>query len=244
MSRLSWGTPFGKSYRGGLDRGVVYPKNGRGVRWNGLISVEEKEITRGARSNYVDGAKVFQSDTLGDFGATLTAYTYPDGMRDHQNWVGLTYRTQVTNEFSENHQIHIFYNVEATLKEITHSSLGDTPEAQNFVWDIMTVPYIVEGSEPGAHLIIDCARTHPWTLKYLEGILYGTEISQPRLPGYEEVISIFQEGSILRVDDHGDGSFSVTGPDEAILNITSNAFTIQWPSVEELSADKYLVYSL
>ena len=77
MSKIIWDEVGSRVYESGLDRGVLYLPDGTSVPWNGLTAVVEK-FNRSVNSVYFDGAKINDFVTLGDFSATLKAFTYPE----------------------------------------------------------------------------------------------------------------------------------------------------------------------
>jgi len=78
----------------------------------------------------------------------------------------------------------------------------------------------------------------------LEDVLYGNASEPPRLPTPQEVWEIVEQASLLLVVDHGDGTFSVIGPDSAITMLDATTFQIDWPSVIILNPDEYQISSL
>jgi hypothetical protein len=65
-----------------------------------------------------------------------------------------------------------------------------------------------------------------------------------RLPTPEELLGIFERTALLQVVDNGDGTFTVTGPDEAIQMLDPTTFQIAWPSAVYLDAESYSLSSL
>ena len=62
----------------GIDRGVLYLREGGAVPWNGLISVAETKSSREVKSYYLDGVKYLDHHVPGSYAASLSAFTYPD----------------------------------------------------------------------------------------------------------------------------------------------------------------------
>lgn len=85
---------------------------------------------------------------------------------------------------------------------------------------------------------------YPATVQAFEDVLYGTDSYSSRLPGPDEVLEIFEEHSILRVIDDGDGTYTVIGPDEAITMLDSTTYEINWPSAVWIDSDYYTLSSL
>ena len=71
MARLEWDSIGNRYFRAGLDRGVLYPKNERGVPWNGLISVDESPSGGAPTPLYMDGVKYFNEADLEEFYASI-----------------------------------------------------------------------------------------------------------------------------------------------------------------------------
>jgi hypothetical protein len=65
----------------------------------------------------------------------------------------------------------------------------------------------------------------------VENVLYGTEDTPARLPEPEEIMELFIENALVKVTDNGDGTVTISGPDEAIYLWTTGQYKINWPSV-------------
>lgn len=239
MSKLSWDQ---RNYQSGLDRGVIYPRSGAGEAWNGLVTVTETPSDSDSKPLYVDGARVAQRRSREYFSGNIGAYTYPDSFYEdvvtqtRPKSFGLSYRVGA----GKNHKIHLVYNVLVAPSSFDNH-MGAT---QPFNWAFTTIPVAAPEGLYGAHLIIDTDAAYPSTVSDLEDILYGTEESLPRLPLPDEVLEIFEENSILRVIDNGDGTFTVIGPDEAIVMLDADSWEITWPSAVYIDAFSYTLSSL
>lgn len=223
-----------RTYEAGIDQGVVYPKNGEAEPWNGLISVKETPEELNSRVRYFDGIKVINKKSEESFSATIEAYTYPDGVISRKPF-GFSYRVHT----EKNYKIHLVYNVLAKMSELTYEQEETTP----FRFDISTTPVPVPGAKATAHLIVDISNAYALTVIDLENILYGYESGQARLPLPEEVLSIFEQHAFLRVVDHGDGTFSITGPPEMVQMINDTMFLIDSPGVVYLNQSTYTISS-
>lgn len=204
--------------------------------------MEEAPSDTDVSIRFLDGVKYQQNRFLGYFSGNIEAYYYPSGFhedvftRKRVRSFGLSYRTGT----AKNYRIHLVYNV--TVSPPTH--IYQQGETDPFRWLFTSLPVEIPGFNRSAHLIIDVATAYASTVSDLEDVLYGTEETDPRLPTPEEVLAIFEENSILKVTDHGDGSFTVTGPDSAITMIDSTTFEITWPSVVLIDSDTYQISSL
>lgn len=235
ITKLTWDTRG--SYDSGLDRGVLYYPGRPGEAWNGLVSLTETEQDSLTRPLYLDGFRVISRQKDGQFSGVIAAFTYPDAFNDllvsrRPVPFGLAYRSA--------NRIHILYNV---LISPTPTVRAQT-EVETFNWGFSTKPLEMPEGRRSAQLIVDCGTAYSWTVEALEGVLYGTDAAAPRLPTPQEVMDIFEENSILQVIDHGDGSFTVMGPDEAIQMLDATTFQITWPSAEYLDAETYTIHSL
>lgn len=216
--RLDWDKSGERKYETGVDRGVLYPVvNGAfplGVAWNGLSSIEESPSGAEATAIYADNIKYLNLMSVEEFGATITAYTYPDewaecdgsaevadGVQIGQQtrkMFGLSYRTLIGNDVKSNdygYKIHIIYNCLASPSSKSFETVNDSPSAIEFSWEVKTTPIPLEGYKPTATIVIDSTKTTPEKMKAIEDVLYGTATSDPRLPLPDEVISIMGGGS-------------------------------------------------
>lgn len=137
-------------------------------------------------------------------------------------------------------KIHILYNVLVSPSP----SARVQNETEIFSWPFTTKPIEMPEGHLSAQFVIDCDLAYSWTVEALEAVLYGSDAEASRLPTPQEVFDIFEENSILQVIDHGDGSFTVTGPDEAIQMLDATSFQITWPSAEYVDAETYTIHSL
>lgn len=229
-------------YEIGLDRGVFYPQSGPGQVWNGLISVNEAPEGFEEKVRYIDGVKSHYRRKLGYFAGSIEAFTYPDGLYEDvfaQRRVksfGMSYRVLSADSY----KIHLVYNV--LISPSGTAGAQDTPE--NFNWDFTAMPIPVEDGIRTAHLIVDASVANADTISELENILYGSDTLTARLPLPVEILDIFEENAILRVIDNGDGTFTVIGPDSAIIMLDSTTFQITWPSAVYIDAISYHLSSL
>lgn len=235
MSRLRWDS---RNYESGLDRGVFYPKNAPGESWNGLVSVRESSPYPDDQFRYIDGVKSYTNRRLGEFSGTIETFTYPNSFFDDpliqrlKKRFDLSYRVQ--------NKIHLVYNVLIQSPSHITQQLDTDP----FSWNFTTMAMSVPGERMSAHLIVDESKAYSWTIVALEDLLYGSESGGAHLPSPEEVLAIFDVNSILKVTNHGDGSFTVEGPDETIQMLDATTFEITWPSAVYIDAVSYTLSSL
>ena len=219
MPRIEWDKDGEKLYETGVDRGVVFVKDttgayGKGVAWNGLTSVEEAPSGAEANPFYADNKKYLNIISNEEFGCTINAYMFPeefeicDGCAEPESGVSLTqqtrrgfgfaYRTLIGNDIvgtDYGYKIHIVYNALAAPSSKSNSSVNESPEPNEFSWEVTTTPVDVAGYKPTAHIVINSTKADATKLKALEDLLYGTESEDATLPSPAEVIALFKDAA-------------------------------------------------
>lgn len=196
MSRLEWDKTGERIYETGTDRGVLYvASNGTyptGVAWNGLTGVDENPSGAEANAQYADNIKYLELRSAEDFGATVTAYTYPDefeqcdgsaepaeGMyigQQARKMFGMSYRTKIGNDVDgdeHGYYIHLIYGATASPSQRSYKTVNDSPEPIEFSWEVTTTPVNITGYKPVAHVRINSTKADPENLAVLESVLYG-----------------------------------------------------------------------
>lgn len=218
MTKLQWDQLGKKLFETGVDRGVLYPKSGPGVSWNGLISVEEAPTGGESNSLYFDGVKYFNESLLEEFEATITAYTYPEEFANIQGlgsttrglyygeqaktYFGLSYRSLIGNDtenISFGYKLHLIYDAITSASGRSRATLKESAEPDSMSWKITTLPQSVSGRKPTSHIVIDSTEVESEKLAAVERILYGTSTSTPRLPSISEIITIFDDWPRLEI---------------------------------------------
>lgn len=204
---LSWDEVSERLYETGLDRGVLYPQAADGhyedgENWNGLTSVDESPSGGEANDIYADNIKYLSLMSNEEFGATINAYTFPDGfypcdgMAKMSNGLivgqqtrkpfGLSYRTKIGNDTEgddHGYIIHLVYNAKVQPSQKTRSTTNESPEATEMSWEMKTTPVAITGTNPDtgkpfrptSHLQISTLTTAPEKITLLENKLYGSE---------------------------------------------------------------------
>lgn len=213
MAKLYWDNMEERFYETGLDRGVLYVPNALGIydngfAWNGLTQIQEVFDNDGTNPHYFDGVKYLDSYYVGDFAATLNAFTYPDEFVEFEGVdalgnglyaddqpakvFGLSYRTFVgsaTEGLDLGYQIHLLYNLTTIESGGTYQN-GSDLQPITFSWEITSVPEKTKYARPTAHIILDSRYLNDEMLEAFEEILYGTEGENPRLPPLADLIEI------------------------------------------------------
>lgn len=199
MARLGWDQTGQHLYETGTDHGVVYPaaSNGtypKGYAWNGITGWTESPSGADETALYADNIKYLSLRSAEEFGATLTAYTYPDAFADldgsaalmdgvkiyqqARKAFGLAIRTLIGNDIDSNdhgYLLHLVYGLTASPSERSYSTVNDSPEAIEFSWEMKSVPVNVTGKKPTSVITIDSTKISADRLAALENVLYGTD---------------------------------------------------------------------
>lgn len=219
MAALVWDDAGKQLFETGTDRGVLYPvgANGtypKGVAWDGLRSVTESPSGAEETALWANNHKYGSLYSAEEFSFTIGAYTSPkefdacDGTltlvkgvtagQQNRTRFGMSYRTLIGNDVDgteHGYKIHLVYGATASPSERSHSTVNESPEAEELSWECKTVPVAVEGFKPTAHLVIDSTEADSTKLTALEAILYGSgtgESSTARLPLPAEVITLMK----------------------------------------------------
>lgn len=260
MARLVWDKVDERFYELGLDRGVLYPSSGPGVVWNGLMSVDESPSAEQTAQYYLDGVMYLQIGGTEEFQATITANHRPpefapcDGVATGLNGLlipgqrrqpfGLAYRTFLGSHLQGHeyaYRIHLIYNAMTMPSTRNYQSFSSSVNTAPYSWSISAKPPPVDGYRRTAHLVIDSLTAPAETLAALEDILYGTAEVAPRLP---LPVEIFAMGFGIVVTDNGDGTFTITGPDEFVYLTDPDEWEVVSPSAIFLDADTYTISSV
>lgn len=210
MAKLEWDKIEDRIFQTGIERGVLYPLDGAGVPWNGLVSVTEK-TSRDVKPYYIDGIKFLEHTVLGSYSAKLSAFTYPEeleailgmqefvpGVRVHDQRVGmfhLSYRTLIGDPLDGldlGYKLHLVYNLTANSSDAAFNSLANQVAANTFDWDISGVQTSMWGIRPANHLSFDSRHTDPTILADLEETLYGTVDADPAMPDLIELLTALE----------------------------------------------------
>ena len=208
---LVWDADSTRLYETGVSKGVFYSRAEDGTykdgeAWNGLTGVTESPSGAEATALWADNMKYLNLRSAEEFGATVTAYTYPDGFakadgsaelvkgvtigQQTRTTFGMSYQTVVGNDVKGQdygYKIHLIYGCEATPSERAYATINDSPEAIEFSWELSTTPVTVAGMKPTACIIIDSTKCDKDKLAEFEKILYGSEEAAARMPLPDEV---------------------------------------------------------
>lgn len=213
-SPLTWDDTGNQLFETGTDKGVLYPisNNGTyptGVAWNGLRSVTESPSGAEETALWANNHKYGSLYSEEEFGFTIGAYTSPvefdacDGTKtiatgatagqQTRKKFGFSYRTLIGNDTdgtAHGYKLHLVYGATASPSERSHSTVNESPEAEELSWECKTIPVAVgTGFKPTSHIVIDSTVADSTKLAALEDKLYGTSSAAAYLPLPAEVIS-------------------------------------------------------
>jgi hypothetical protein len=208
MTALEWDKVGERRYQTGIDRGVLYPRSGEAVPWNGLVSINETK-SREVKSYYLDGVKYLDHHVPGSYAATLSAFTYPDELEEllgtpqyapgvfvHDQTAKLfhlAYRTLVGNDTEgteHGYKLHIVYNVLAVPADATSESLSDSVGLSPFDFALTGTPPTMFGIRPTSHISLDSRLVDPLILTAVEELIYGTDAVDPALPDFVDLLAM------------------------------------------------------
>lgn len=226
---IKWDQTGHRLYETGVRKVVFYPYDEEtesytpGEAWNGVTSISESPTGGEASDLYADDSKYLSLYSTETLGASIEAYTYPEGFalcdgtaalatgvfvgQQPRKSFGLCYRTAVGNDVKgENfgYKLHLLYGVKASPSEKSYQTINDSPEAATLSWELTTTPVDTGDSDlrPTASLVIDTTKVptaKQSAIGELEKILYGTpagtstEAVQARLPLPSEVLALFED---------------------------------------------------
>ena len=217
MSKLKWDQLGQKTYETGVEQCALFPQSSegiypKGVAWNGITGVSESPSGAEPTAIYADNIKYLSLLSTEEFGATITAYTYPEefeacdgsleiadgvsvGQQDRTPF-GLVYKTVIGNDTKQNkygYKLHFIYGALAKPSTMDYKTINDSPEAIEMSWEVTTTPVSVEGMKATASLVIDSTKADATKLAALEEIVYGSDNEEPRMPLPDEIAILMKK---------------------------------------------------
>lgn len=254
MARVTWHQQ--KRHYAGLDRGMFYPKDGSGVPWNGLVSVDDGSNSEAPTPVYLDGVKLYNRTPRKEYAATLSAYTYPEEFEEYNGYeeltsgiyfgernaraFGISYRTGQENG---SYRIHVVYGVIATPSASAYNTLTEQGAASVLSWTLVSTPIPLGGYQAVSHAIFDSRKTDPGILRHLEDILYGTAIKEPRMPTPLEISELSAEDLPVSVTRLGDGNYEIWAPSYYLEVVDNEVFEFTGPTSEVYADGRFEVHS-
>jgi hypothetical protein len=196
---LVWNQAALKFYESGLDRGVLYVRDGAGayplgVAWEGLINLTEKPGGAEVTDLWANNVKYAQLLSADMFDGSLEAYTYPDeflicdgieeavtGMligQQPRSTFGLSYRTWIGSEAAGSqaeYKLHVVYGCVIQPSEVSRASINDSPEAATFTWEFKTTPAAMTGELPVSKITLNSADLPAAQMQAVKDALWGVD---------------------------------------------------------------------
>lgn len=254
MPALSWDRVGDRLFEAGVDRGVLYLPD-VAVPWNGLTGVDENPNVD-SKAYYQDGIKYLDVKILGEYNATLKAYTYPDefdqvlgiatdgkGLFIHDQRprpFDLCYRTRIGNDLDgldHGYRLHFLYNLMATPSSMSFGTVESNAAPVEFSWGLSSTPQFLQGYRPTAHLSIKSTEIDAGYLDYIESIIYGSDFADAYLPTMSEMFDLL--ANRVTLVDNGDGSWTASGSDRVIEDLGNGAFSLSGVKIDGPVDGKY-----
>lgn len=209
MTALVWDNVGERFFDTGIDRGVLYPRNGPAVVWNGLTGISET-VEREVKSYWMDGIKYLDHYVPGAYAAKVDAYTYPEvleGLTGTEQYAPgvylhdqraevfhLSYRTGVGSDLDQHlgYKLHIIYNVMAVPATVTLATVGANVAPATFSWNLSGTPSPMFGAHPTSHISLHSRFIDSNSLETVETLLYGSEGTNPSLPSLVELLTLIE----------------------------------------------------
>ena len=246
MAKLIWDATGERFYETGVNQCAIYPvvnnEYPKGYAWNGITGITESPSGADSNPQYADNIKYLNLISNEEFGATVTAFTYPDefaacdgsaepvpGVRIGQQTrkpFGLCYKTILGNDslgVDYGYKLHLIYNALASPSERAYNTVNDSPEANEFSWELTTTPVPVTGYKPTACITITSTDVDAIKLSDLEDILYGDSENDARLPLPDEVFSLMG----------GEGNVEITLSRANLTLAVGRSYTLKATTVPE-----------
>lgn len=216
MAKLTWDQAGERLYETGTSKGVLFVQDkngvyGKGVAWNGLVSV--KKTPDGAEESpiYADNMKYLSLFSAENLKGSIDAYTYPeefeacDGSASLTPGVyvgqqtrvpfGMVYSTIVGNDTQGNRygeKMHFIYNAKVSPSERAYETVNEDPTALTFSWEYTTTPVDLDdiGLDPSAGITVSRHEVHEDDWAALQTLVYGDAAVEPKMPTIEEIIAL------------------------------------------------------
>jgi len=208
MAGLVWDAVGERRYETGVDRGVLYHPDNVAIAWNGLVSLTEN-LGREVKSYYIDGVKYLDYQVIGDYQATLKAFTYPDELNDligtalfapgvylhdqKSRAFSIAYRTMEEDDLgSGDYKLHLVYNVLATPSNADFLTKSDKTDLTPMEWTLNGTPPTADGIRPTSHITLHSRSIDSALLAQLELQLYGDESNAPYLQALPDLLTFIE----------------------------------------------------
>lgn len=155
-----------RQYQYGVNQGILFPSNGAGIPWNGLVKVEDKKLNLNVTSIYDDGIKYDMISDPVESGVKIDCYSYPsalDGLTGYDmDPFGILYDEQELGFFSFSYRVEtesgykrlVYFNVMAVPSNVSNSTVERNVAPTSYSFDGECVPVQI-GDRRTARLELD-----------------------------------------------------------------------------------------
>lgn len=211
MAKLVWDDVGERTFETGIDRGVLYHANRRGVAWNGLTRVSESPSGGEMTPYYIDGIKYLNVSEPTEFEGRIEAFTYPEEFELYDGWTEISpglsvdnqerhgfhmsYRTKLGDDVVGHrlgYKLHMIYNVLTSPSQKDYQTLGDNVDPTSFSWNFTTTPTAASATIRASHFVVNSTKVKSDVLSEFERRLYGSSSSAPIIPKADELIALFE----------------------------------------------------
>ena len=165
MAILEWDKDNQRLFETGVDHVVLYLMNDNGVyeageAWNGVTGVTESPEGADANDIYADNIKYLSLISKEDWKGTIKAYTFPISFnkcmgniyndafkaffgQQKRTKFGISWRSLWGNDTVGDafaYKLHLAWGLSAAPSEADHATQNDSPEAQEFSWEVSSIP--------------------------------------------------------------------------------------------------------
>lgn len=215
MAILVWDDDGNKIFEAGNKQLTLYNKGNdgnytTGVAWNGLINFTVSNSGGDETALWADDIKYGSLRANEECGGTIECYQTPtefykcDGVKELTPGVyigqqsrepfGLACKTTLGNDakgLEYGYKIHLIYGATASPSERSYQTINDSPDANTLSYEYTCTPENCTGYKAVAHIEINSTdfttEAQKAALTAFEGVIWGTENTDARLPKPDEV---------------------------------------------------------
>lgn len=246
MPEMTWHKDLAQ-YSEGVEKVALFLDKESYATWSGVRTIDDSTSFTDRDPYHLDGKTMgfFVKTPL--FSGKIEAFVYPEvldeligfvsdeyGVVNRQDRAGiatLVYTTNFRNEDGPAYsQIHVIYNVSFAPGVRSNTSIGDSPAADMFVFDLATQHGDPVAPGESTHFIYDESKMNPVHFLMLSRSIYGTDTSSPKLASKDELRSAFSQFDLLTegIDSYAYGGVRPNGSIYTVPN------SIEDPTVSDI----------
>lgn len=140
-------------------------------------------------------------------------------------------------------KLHILYQISFDSVYGSHETINaDNDRLQEYELEF-SVGGLRQDKTNYSHVLLDFTETPTALKEQILDVVFGTPGNLARLPNPDKLLSMFEPHAIFVVVDHGDGTWTATGPDEYFTFGPNSYFEISTPTAHLFGTDKYTLSS-